>query len=60
MPQCFGEEGEVLVYRVLNIVNHRLWKYLYELPGMVYSFYLLLIDDCKIGEIIYDLYSFCK
>lgn len=45
-PQCFGEEAEIVGYRVWFILEREQWLHLYEVPGFLYSLYLLATDEC--------------
>lgn len=58
-PNCFGEESEVLMYKIYEIIAYEVWFRLYELPGIFYDLYLIVDKDCQLEENVYDLVVIC-
>ena len=59
-PQCFGEESEIMGYRIAQLIKNEEWVKLYEVPGFVYDILIMAVDKCGLEENMYDLMAFCS
>ena len=59
-PQCFGSESVIQEYEIANIWNHQDFNRFYEIPGKLYSLWVMLDQECQTEELIYDFWLTCR
>ena len=59
-PQCFGSESVIQEYELFNIYDKQDYNRFYEMPGKLYSLWVMLDEECQTEELIYDFWLTCR
>ena len=59
-PQCFGSESVIQEYELFNIYDKQDYNRFYEIPGKLYSLWVMLDQECQSEEFIYDFWLTCR
>lgn len=59
-PQCFGSESIIQEYELVKIYNNQDFNRFYEVPGKLYSLWVMLDQECQSEELIFDFWTTCR